>query len=78
MLLLIVNNCGSGGAGMMKRESGATMVEYVLMVSLIAIALIAAIVLFQGGVSNRIEGSVDCMESIADGAVNCPGVGGDE
>lgn len=62
---------------MMKRESGATMVEYVLMVALIAIALVAVIVLFQGGITDSLEESVDCMESIKDGAGDCPGVGSD-
>ena len=61
----------------MRRESGATMVEYVLMVALIAIALVAAIVLFQGGLTDNLEGSTDCIESIKSGAADCPGVGND-
>lgn len=60
---------------MMKRESGATMVEYVLMVSLIAIALIAAIRLFQLGVSDRLDEGVTCLQSInEEGGTDCPGV----
>jgi Flp pilus assembly pilin Flp len=59
----------------MKRESGATMVEYVLMVSLIAIALVAVILLFRGALSDNLEESADCLKSISTaGASDCPGV----
>lgn len=60
----------------MKRESGATMVEYVLMVSLIAIALVASIILFRGALSDNLDKSADCLESIKSGANggDCPGV----
>ena len=58
----------------MRRESGATMVEYVLLVSLIAIALVAAIMFFRGGVDENLGGSVNCLESIRSGAGDCPGV----
>ncbi|MCW8917686.1 MAG: hypothetical protein OQL08_02575 [Gammaproteobacteria bacterium] len=59
----------------MKRESGATMVEYVLMVSLIAIALVASIILFRGAMTDNLEESVDCLEGIGSGAGagDCPG-----
>jgi Flp pilus assembly pilin Flp len=58
----------------MKRESGATMVEYVLMVSLIAIALVVSIILFRGAMTDNLGESVDCLESIKAGAGDCPGV----
>lgn len=58
----------------MKRESGATMVEYVLMVSLIAIALVAVIILFRDAMNDNLGGSVNCLESIKSGAADCPGV----
>lgn len=58
----------------MRRESGATMVEYVMLVSFIAIALVAAIVLFRGGLNENLGESVDCLESIKSGAGDCPGV----
>lgn len=61
----------------MNRESGATMTEYVLMVALIAIALVAAIVLFQGALKGSLGDSVDCVSSISGGsAEDCPGVDG--
>ena len=61
----------------MNRESGATMTEYVLMVSLIAIALVAAIVLFQGALKDNLSDSADCISGIAGGnAGDCPGAGG--
>ena len=61
----------------MNRESGATMTEYVLMVALIAIALVAVIVLFQGALIDSLGGSVDCVSSISGGSAgDCPGVGG--
>ena len=60
----------------MNRESGATMTEYVLMVALIAIALVAVIILFQGALSDSMEETADCVGSIASGgAGDCPGVG---
>jgi Flp pilus assembly pilin Flp len=59
----------------MKRESGATMVEYVLMVALIAIALVASIILFRGALNDNLGESVDCLEGVAAGSGNnCPGV----
>ncbi|MEN8169072.1 MAG: hypothetical protein ABFS08_02485 [Pseudomonadota bacterium] len=60
----------------MKRESGVTMVEYVMLVTLIAVALAATVMFFQRGVSENLGESVDCLESIGDGggAVDCPGV----
>jgi Flp pilus assembly pilin Flp len=59
----------------MKRESGATMVEYVLMVSLIAIALVAVIILFRGAITDNLDESTNCLKSInASGANDCPGV----
>ena len=59
----------------MKYEQGATMVEYVLMVALVAIALVVGVVLFQGGITNSVEEATDCMESIqGGGAADCPGV----
>jgi Flp pilus assembly pilin Flp len=58
----------------MKRESGATMVEYVLMVSLIAIALVAVIILFRGALNDNLGGSVDCLQSIKTDSGDCPGV----
>ncbi len=62
----------------MNRQSGATMTEYVLMVSLIAIALVAAILLFQGALRDNLGESADCVSSISGGSTeNCPGVGGD-
>lgn len=61
----------------MNRQSGATMTEYVLMVSLIAIALVAAILLFQGALRDNFGESVDCVSSISGGGTDdCPGVGG--
>ena len=62
----------------MKHESGVTMVEYLLMVALIAIALVVAVVIFQGGVSDSFTKSTDCIESIkgGGGAQDCPGVNG--
>ncbi len=58
----------------MKRESGATMTEYLLMVALVAIALVAAVILFQGAVTGSIQDTVNCMDSIGDGtAAECPG-----
>lgn len=59
----------------MKRETGATMVEYVLMVSLIAIALVAVIILFRGAMVDNLDESTDCLKSISSaGANDCPGV----
>ncbi len=58
----------------MRRESGATMTEYVLMVALIAIALVAAVIIFEGGLSGSLETSADCLDSLGSaGAVDCPG-----
>lgn len=58
----------------MKRESGATMTEYVLMVSLIAIALVASIVLYQGALKDNLNESKDCISGIASGnPEDCPG-----
>ena len=61
----------------MRRESGATMTEYVLMVSLIAIALVVAIVLFQGALTDNLADSADCISGIAGGNAggDCPGSG---
>ncbi len=60
----------------MKRQSGATMTEYVLMVALIAIALVAVIIMFQGALLDNLGESVDCVSSIAGGGVgDCPGAG---
>lgn len=58
----------------MKCESGATMVEYLLMVALIAIALVAVIILFQGALSGNLGESADCIRSIAsgNGTDGCP------
>jgi len=62
----------------MKRQSGATMVEYLLMVTFIAIALIAVIILFQGSLSDNVGESANCLQSInTSGASDCPGVAQD-
>ena len=59
----------------MKRESGATMAEYVLMVALVAIALVAAVMLFEGALTGSLENTTDCVGSIAAGdAADCPNV----
>ncbi len=59
----------------MKREGGATMVEYLIMVAGIAIALVAVIVIFQQVLSDNVQDSVDCVSSAIDaGAEECPGV----
>lgn len=58
----------------MKRESGATMTEYLLMVALVAIALVAAVILFEGALTGSIQDTVNCMDSIGNGTVaECPG-----
>jgi pilus assembly protein Flp/PilA len=44
-----------------KDESGATMVEYGLMVALIAIATIAAVNLLQGGLETTFTNAADQM-----------------
>jgi Flp pilus assembly pilin Flp len=57
----------------MKRESGATMTEYLLMVALVAVALVAAIVLFEGALTGSLQDTVNCMDSIGGGtAAECP------
>ena len=59
----------------MRRESGATMAEYVLMVALVAIALVAGVMLFEGALTESLENTADCMGSITDGdAADCPNV----
>lgn len=51
------------------------MVEYILMVALIAIALIATIIVFQGALSDNVDESLDCLQSISGKTVEgCPGV----
>lgn len=58
----------------MRRERGATMTEYLLLVTVIAIALIVMILLFQGALSGNLEDSVDCVTSaIGTGVDDCPG-----
>jgi Flp pilus assembly pilin Flp len=49
------------------------MVEYVLMVTGIAIALIVGILLLQGGLTENLSGSADCVSSAIGGAdPDCP------
>lgn len=48
---------------MKKMKKGQTMVEYILIVSLIAIALIAAIKVFAGKTADKFEEAGDQIES---------------
>ena len=58
----------------MRTERGATMTEYLLLVTVIAIALILMILLFQGALSGNLEDSVGCVTSaIGADADDCPG-----
>lgn len=50
-----------------KRERGATMVEYAIMVAVFAVALIAAVIIMRGAVE---EGFVQVCEAMADGLPN--------
>jgi Flp pilus assembly pilin Flp len=47
---------------MKKMRKGQTMVEYILIVSLIAIAVIAAIKVFSGKISDKFEEAGDAIE----------------
>ncbi len=62
----------------MKRESGATMAEYILMVALIAIALVAGVALFQGALTGTVNDTVDCMSSISAGSAGDCAAGSSE
>jgi Flp pilus assembly pilin Flp len=48
------------------------------MVSLIAIALVAAITLFRGAVTDKLDVTTDCLESIKGDAGACPGVNSEQ
>lgn len=52
------------------------MVEYLLMVALIAIALVAAVMLFQGALTDNVEDTANCLDSLKNRANECPGAGG--
>ena len=49
--------------GMKKLRKGQTMVEYILIVSLIAIALIAVVKVFSGKVGDKFEDAGDKIEN---------------
>ncbi len=60
----------------MKREVGATVTEYALLVAGIAVALVAVFLLLQGALTESLNESADCVESaITSEAENCPGGG---
>ncbi len=46
----------------MKMKKGQTMVEYILIISLIAVALIAAIKVFSGKIEDKFEETGDKIE----------------
>ena len=48
-------------------ERGQGMVEYGLILALVAVLLIAAIVSLRGGLTNVFNRATDCMNSAADG-----------
>ena len=70
--MIIMMTINEGNA--MRQEVGATMVEYTLIVALIAIAVIVGVLLFQGGLTENLGESADCVGSLKSGATDCPGV----
>lgn len=53
-------------------ESGATMVEYAILVALIAVAVIATVVILGGQINTAFQNVVTCLQDPA----ACPGVDG--
>ncbi len=46
-----------------KDESGATMVEYAIMVALIAVAVAAAVIILEGNISMMFQEVAECIQS---------------
>lgn len=60
--------------GELKRQQGATMAEYVLLVALIAIAVIVSVIALEGSLSDNLDATSDCVTSVVGGSAdNCPG-----
>jgi pilus assembly protein Flp/PilA len=68
-VFVAVRSAHSSMLGRARTERGASMVEYALLVGLIAVVAVVAVGLLGGGIANLFGGASNCVNSL--GSTNC-------